>query len=64
MRFLKDRNINMVLIMLEELDNNLIGKELKFYMESHVYIKYRDNQFWAKLLHSLPIMIEPSDTER
>ncbi|XP_060602297.1 slit homolog 1 protein-like [Ruditapes philippinarum] len=63
MRFLKDRNINMLLIVLEELDNNLIGKELKIYMETHVYIMYRDTQFWAKLLQSLPIMIEPSVTD-
>ncbi|XP_060560489.1 protein toll-like [Ruditapes philippinarum] len=59
MRFLRDRNINMVLIVLEELDTKLICKELKIYMDTHVYIQYTDNQFWAKLLQSLPIITDP-----
>ncbi|XP_053383853.1 protein toll-like [Mercenaria mercenaria] len=63
MRFLRDRNINMVLIILEDLDASLVYKELKLYLETHVYIKYSDKHFWAKLLQSLPIMI-PNDPTR
>nr|UTM63738.1 Ls-TLR2 [Cyclina sinensis] len=57
MRFLKDRNIKMVLVLLEELDTSLVYEELKLYMDSHVYIRYSDKYFWAKLLKSLPVMI-------
>ncbi|XP_045214844.2 protein toll-like [Mercenaria mercenaria] len=57
MRFLRDRNINMVLIILEDLDTSLVYKELKLYLGTHVYIKYSDKHFRAKLLQSLPIMI-------
>ncbi|XP_053383861.1 protein toll-like [Mercenaria mercenaria] len=63
MRFLRDRNINMVLIILEDLDASLVYKELKLYLETHVYIKYSDKHFWAKLLQCLPIMI-PNDPTR
>lgn len=63
MRFLTDRNINMVIIVLEDLDTKHICKELKLHMDTHVYIKYKDKHFWAKLLQSLPIMIQTSTTE-
>ncbi|XP_045214834.1 slit homolog 3 protein-like [Mercenaria mercenaria] len=66
MRFLRDRNINMVPVILEDLDTSLVYEELKLYLETHVYIKYSDKHFWAKLLQWLPIMItsDPSCDEQ
>ncbi|XP_045162800.2 toll-like receptor 2 [Mercenaria mercenaria] len=61
MRFLRDRNINMVLIILEDLDETLLYRELRLYLDTHVYIKYSDTHFWAKLLQCLPNMI-PSNS--
>ncbi|XP_060607916.1 protein toll-like [Ruditapes philippinarum] len=62
MRFLKDRNVNMVLIVLEELDKELIYEELRLYLQTHVYLKFTDKYFCAKLLQNIPIMIQ-SDKE-
>lgn len=62
MRFLRDRNVNMVLIVLEDLDEELIFKELRLYLQTHVYLNFTDRYFLAKLLQNIPIMI-PSDTE-
>jgi HKD family nuclease len=47
---------------LEELDKELIYKELRLYLQTHVYLKFTDKYFWAKLLQNIPIMIQ-SDKE-
>ncbi|KAL4240670.1 TIR domain [Mactra antiquata] len=54
LRFLKNRDINLILVKLDDLDQCLIKNELEAYMKRYVYIDYRDKQFYAKLLVALP----------
>ena len=55
LKLLKDDDINFIVIVKEELDETLIGQELKEYLKTNVYIRYGDKYFWPKLLRVLPL---------
>ena len=62
LQLLKDNDINFIVIVMEELEDSLIGQELKFYLKTNVYVKHSDKYFWPKLLQALPLAMESSDS--
>ena len=55
MKLLQDKTSNLIMIILEDLDSELMDKEMTYYVKTHVYLNITDQYFWAKLFQALPI---------
>lgn len=64
LRLMRDRIVNIIIIVLEDLDHTLIDDELERYMRDHIYLKYTDKYVWPKLLNALPIRAKPHAQQR
>lgn len=62
MKLLKEKQSNLIMIILEDLDPDLMDKELTYYIRTHVYLKISDKYFWPKLFQALPIREQVSDS--
>lgn len=62
LKLLTEKRSNLIMIILEDLDPDLMDKELAYYIKTHVYLKMSDKYFWPKLFQALPIREEISSS--
>ena len=55
LKLLTEKRSNLIMIILEDLDPDIMDKELAYYIKTHVYLKMSDKYFWPKLFQALPI---------
>ena len=60
LKLLTEKRANLIMIMLETPKQDLMDKELKYYVKTNVYLNKNDKYFWPKLFQALPIR-ESSD---
>ncbi|XP_038070939.1 toll-like receptor Tollo [Patiria miniata] len=53
-QLLKDRQNRLIVILLEEVDKNLLDKDLKLYLSTNTYLERTDSLFWEKLYYAMP----------
>ncbi|KAJ8033056.1 Toll-like receptor Tollo [Holothuria leucospilota] len=51
---LKDRNKRIVLIMMEDVNQKALDKEIKAYISTNTYLDRKDPLFWSKLDYAIP----------
>ncbi|KAJ8033415.1 Toll-like receptor Tollo [Holothuria leucospilota] len=51
---LKDKRHRIILIMMNDVDDETLDKDIKAYITNNTYLKRQDSLFWSKLLYSVP----------
>ncbi|KAJ8033416.1 Toll-like receptor Tollo [Holothuria leucospilota] len=51
---LRDRRRRILLIMMEDVDEKYLDKEMKAYISTNTYLDRKDSLFWPKLMYAIP----------
>ena len=53
-RLLREKKNRIIMILLDEINNDKLDKELKLYLKTRTYVKIGDPWFWQKIEYAMP----------
>ena len=60
LQLLEEKRNRIIMIMLHDINNQLLDKQLRDYIKTRTYVKYGDPWFWAKVEYAMPDLGPPA----